>query len=422
MCQHAASRHDSWAALLAPSPGPSRPSCTRPGSAESGRRGRRVASPVQGEAASKTWLSSLPEAPPPPTEAEGACRLADGTTACSAPGLPQKSRWPLEALPPARIRAAAGPGAEAGPRGARPERSGAARGGGAARESQGGGGSRRLGAVVRCHPLPPPPCDRERKRTTKPRVPREPRPAQIVQHVVRLTRPAPAPPAAPRPAAALPLPSLRTAGQRGRGVAALPRPARPGGGEAVLGPTAVAAGACKGERMAGVVVLPVPRSRGGGYERRGRVPSLLALGRHRPLPLQVLARRCCRAAPAWAGRWPGRGGPTRSRCWKRSPGLGRELQPGLVRRCPAGDPTGGGAEGPLRAGAASRRAGELRLGAGGLRRSAPLAGLEEARRPLPASSRGCPARRPALPCPALPAEELRLGRKLVGQRDSWGRL
>lgn len=152
-----------------------------------------------------------------------------------APRLLQKSREHLAVFPPARTRAAAVLGPDTGPRSSSPQRSARQRRShaGRAREDReegpaagGTGWPGGLGAVVRCRP---PPRNRERRRTTAPRVPRGgPAPRWLVQHVVRLTRPAPAPPAAPRPAAAPPLPSPGTAGQRGRGAAALPRPS--GGG------------------------------------------------------------------------------------------------------------------------------------------------------------------------------------------------
>lgn len=276
-------------------------------------------------------LNSLPAGPPPPTEAGGAGKPGDGSAVMAAPHAPLRGSRRNPGSP-------GGPPAGTGPSGRRTQRTRrrAAPGGSGAQEPRGesegggeGGGEagahRGLGAVVLCRALP---SGRERRRTTTPRVPRAgPASRRLVQHVVRLTRSAPAPPAAPRPAAAPPLPAPGTAGQRGRGAAALPRIARLG-----------AAGPCRGRPRSRRV-----RARGSGWgvPRFSRCPQE-GRGPRAARPCPLAARLCPLAVrpwhapgPAppgagsavppgsagWGRRRAGRGGPARCRCWKRPPGL-----------------------------------------------------------------------------------------------------
>lgn len=176
----------------------------------------------------------------------------------------------------------------------------------------------------------------------------------------------------------------------------------------------------QGEADGGVAVLPVPRRRGGGYERRGRVPSVLALGTHSALPLQVPAQRCCRTAPAWAGRWPGAvallapAAGSAPRAWRESCSRGWSgAAPSVTPRAAGprglsgrGRPPAGGRAAP---GSGRAEAFGPARGAGG--------GRAAAARRLPGASRE--QARAALPCPALPFPA---GRETAAGQETCGKM
>lgn len=162
---------DTRAALLAPSPGlPGR--CQAGPPAPSGVR--LTAVPVaaellhrHGENQSQRRGSIPCQRPPPPTEAEGAWKGAGGTPARFRSGAPAETPTAPGAGTDWSSRWSS---AHTGPRGSGPRsRAGRAREEEEGPAAGGPGGSRRLGAVVRYRPLP---RNRDRRRTTAPRVPR----------------------------------------------------------------------------------------------------------------------------------------------------------------------------------------------------------------------------------------------------------